>query len=195
MSRFRFAYGSDPLSYDLKAALEAAKTTALRVKSRDTKVTYGYGYATKQKPSGNKVHAVVHRLDGTIAIPTMPVTEKALRRHVRRFGPEGIAEVARAELPAAQAESVALLGAKKLSRRRKTTDTLREQVAALHERGMVPLAIADALNISDGRCRRLLPSATPRGRGSTKTRSGFGSTKPQKNAMSDSLMSEPSEDA
>jgi hypothetical protein len=36
-------------------------------------------------------------------------------------------------------------------RRRRTTPTLRAQVAALRRRGMVPSAIADTLNISDRR--------------------------------------------
>jgi hypothetical protein len=41
-------------------------------------------------------------------------------------------------------------------RRRRTTITLKEQVRVLRARGLVPRAIATALNISDRRCRALL---------------------------------------
>jgi hypothetical protein len=76
------------------------------------------------------------------------VTAEQLRRHIARYGAEGCEELA-------AALGVVLPGPK---RRRRTTPTLRSQVLELRARGLVPEAIADALNISDRRCRSLLRS-------------------------------------
>jgi hypothetical protein len=89
-------------------------------------------------------------------------------RHARLFGLEDVVETARAylappELAALELE-VAQLGAKNgrpaATRQRRTTTQLQEQVRALRDRGMVPGAIADTLNISDRRTESLLRQAT-----------------------------------
>jgi hypothetical protein len=77
-------------------------------------------------------------------------------RHARRFGPECVVETARdyligGDLVELEADLVLLDVGHAGKRRRRTTPTLRAQVAALRRRGMVPSAIADTLNISDRR--------------------------------------------
>lgn len=44
-------------------------------------------------------------------------------------------------------------------RHRRTSAELRDEVLALHERGLIPAAIADVLNLSDRRVKALLPKA------------------------------------
>ncbi|MFL5916749.1 MAG: hypothetical protein ACJ752_14105 [Gaiellaceae bacterium] len=83
------------------------------------------------------------------------MTEAALRKHAQRFGPDGVAEIAEAYGHSALAAELAEGG----PRGRRTTPSMKEQVRALHARGLVPAAIADALNLSDSRVRRLLAQA------------------------------------
>jgi hypothetical protein len=88
-------------------------------------------------------------------LPEAP-SELALQRHARRYGKECVSEIADAYgLTSAAAELAETSG----KRRRRTSETMRAQVIALHERGVVPAAIADALNISDSRVRKLLAQA------------------------------------
>jgi hypothetical protein len=61
-----------------------------------------------------------------------------------RFGPEGVAEVARFYGIDLNVKKAAAPVAKK---RRRTGDELRNQVVALRGRGLRPAAIADTLNI------------------------------------------------
>jgi hypothetical protein len=82
-----------------------------------------------------------------------PPAEAELRRHVKRYGPECVAELADAYGMTALAVELAESNG---TRKRHTSDTMREQVRALHARGVVPAAIADTLNISDDRVRKLL---------------------------------------
>jgi hypothetical protein len=89
------------------------------------------------------------------AEPTTGTTEAALRRHAQKFGPDGVAEIADAYGHTALAAELAESG----PRGRRTTTSMKEQVRALHDRGLVPGAIADALNLSDSRVRRLLTQA------------------------------------
>ena len=90
---------------------------------------------------------------------------EAFVRHAERFGSELVVETARTRLTLTELAKLegelALLGRRNggrpvETRQRRTSSELRRQVAALRERGLVPLAIADALNISDRRCRKLL---------------------------------------
>ncbi len=113
------AYGSDPFAYDFEAELAKAKAREPRA-----------GLTAEQR---------YWRLH----FPQAP-TEEALRKHARRFGREGVSEIADAYGMTATAAELAEAGGK---RRRRTTDTLRAQVVALHERGIVPAAIADSLNV------------------------------------------------
>jgi len=76
----------------------------------------------------------------------------SLHRHAQRFGSEGVSGVARAYGNPSLRPAPA--GAPK--RRRRTSAELREAVAGLHGRGVVPAAIADALNVSDRRVKDLL---------------------------------------
>lgn len=97
-----------------------------------------------------------------------PIPLHAFVRHARLFGPECVVETARACLSASEVATleleVALLArsnGKPAARRRATTPALVEQVAELQRRGLVPAAIADALNISDRRARGLLAKVQP----------------------------------
>lgn len=44
-------------------------------------------------------------------------------------------------------------------RHRRSSAALRAEILELHERGLIPAAIADALNVSDRRVKALLPKA------------------------------------
>jgi hypothetical protein len=118
-------------TYDFEAALASAKTA--------------------QPKSGLTAEQRYWRLH----FPEAP-TEAALRKHARRFGKECVAEVAEAYGMTALAAELSETGGK---RQRRTTRELRAQVVALHERGVVPAGIADTLNISDSRVRKLLAQA------------------------------------
>jgi hypothetical protein len=82
-----------------------------------------------------------------------PPTEAGLRKHAKRFGREGVSEIADAYGMTALAVELAEDSG---ARGRHTSDAMREQVRALHNRGVVPTAIADTLNISDARVGKLL---------------------------------------
>jgi hypothetical protein len=81
-------------------------------------------------------------------------TVQALQRHAQRFGPEGVNEIAEVygDLTAVPAS----VGPKRM---RRTGLSLRSQVLALRDRGIVPSAIADTLNVSDRRVREILAAA------------------------------------
>jgi hypothetical protein len=81
--------------------------------------------------------------------------------HARRFGPECVVETARDilgehELRELEVGLVLSVGPTDRLRQRRTTADLAGQVRALFERGLVPSAIADALNISDRRVAGIL---------------------------------------
>ncbi len=123
-------YGSDPFAYDLDAALAGA----------------GPREAPDARPADTDERAYWRRVPGRT--PTVAELEK----HAARFGDDCVLETAEE-----YGLVVALAGSR--SRRRPTSDALREQVRALRERGLVPAAIADALQLSDVRVRRLLRNA------------------------------------
>jgi len=99
-----------------------------------------------------------------VSTDTVPPTLKMFIRHAERFGPECVAETAAAYLPPAEVgvleAELALVGNRNgnraRARQRRSTPSLREQVLALRERGLVAAAIADTLNLSDRRVRELL---------------------------------------
>lgn len=91
-------------------------------------------------------------------------TVRELVGHAERFGPDVVVETARdylngAELAVLDAE-LSLTGKRNGqpagTRQRRTTGSLRDQVVALRDRGVVAAAIADTLNLSDRRVRELL---------------------------------------
>lgn len=99
-------------------------------------------------------------LDRTNAILSAPAprpkpagpTAEQLHRHAERFGPELVKETAKelgVDLRLRKVEP-------KPKRQRRTGPSLREQVAELHGRGMMPAAIADVCNISDRRAAELI---------------------------------------
>ena len=126
-------YGSDALVYDFEGELANAKTA---------------------KPKGNlSAEQVYWRRN----FPESP-TEEAFRKHRHSHGGEGIAEVAGSyDLKAAAREAKRL--EPKAKRNRRTNAELRAEVLALHERGLVPTAIADVLNLSDRRVKTLVQQA------------------------------------
>jgi hypothetical protein len=79
-----------------------------------------------------------------------PSAERLLR-HAERFGPELVKETA-AELGV----SLRVKAGPRPKRRRRTSAELLAQVAELRSRGLLPAAIADALNVSDRRVRDVL---------------------------------------
>ena len=86
--------------------------------------------------------------------PDAPTSEE-LHRHVARFGPDGVAEIR----DAYQVTMRSAPPTSKAPKRRHTTETLKAKVLNLHERGVVPAAIADQLNISDKRVSAILKAA------------------------------------
>jgi hypothetical protein len=128
----RQVYGSDPYAYDFEAAL-----------------------GKPSPPHTYKNTLELRRLDGRTE-PLAPPSHEALAKHARRFGRDCVAETAlEYGLTASAAELAESIG----SRQRRTSDELRAQVAALRQRGVVPAGIADVLNISDSRVRKLLAQA------------------------------------
>lgn len=122
-------YGSDPFAHDFEATLKAATTIE----------TSGEGLTAEQ------VYWRKHF--------SQAPTEEALRKDAKRFGGEGVSEIAEAYGMTALAVELAEDNG---TRKRRTSNTMREQVRALQARGVIPAAIADTLNISDRRVRQLL---------------------------------------
>jgi hypothetical protein len=104
---------------------------------------------TVVKPApGWTMHLVETGADGIARVPSLPVTPKLIERHVKRHGPEMVVESG-FELPPE-------LAAQGQKRRRHTSFTMKQQVRALRDRGLSQMAIADTLNISDARAKKLL---------------------------------------
>jgi hypothetical protein len=108
----------------------------------------------RSKPVG-AAHAVVHGAEGSIDVPSLPVTVDGLRRHAERYGPDGVKAVASVRRLDLNVRKVAELP----KRRRRTTGDLIEEARRLRERGMVTGAIADVLNVPDRRVKELLAEA------------------------------------
>ena len=88
--------------------------------------------------------------------PDAPSAE-GLHKHAQRFSPDGVSEIR-------DAYQVTLLNmspapTSKAPRTRRTTESMKTKVLNLHERGVVPAAIADTLNISDRRVSAILRAA------------------------------------
>jgi hypothetical protein len=106
---------------------------------------------------------------------TVRPTLAAFVRHAQLFGPECVVETASGYLSEVEMSTLVLELALLASanggvraRRRRTTDTLRAQVVALRERGLVPAAIADVLAVSDRRVASILARSTPSENGARK---------------------------
>jgi hypothetical protein len=94
---------------------------------------------------------VVHNADGSFHVVGYSVTAKALEKHARKFGPDGVEEIAVWEGLALPADVT-----RKLPQKRRTTVGLKQQVADLRARGVLPSGIANVLNISERRARAIL---------------------------------------
>ena len=122
------------------------------VEPRDPSITYGLGYRTKRRPvPGRRIHEVDHYADESFRIPTLPLTGERLHRHAE-IGTDGI----RATADMHGLDLRVRPQGQRPKRRRRTSAQLRQEVAELRGRGMVPAAIADALNVSDRRLAGLL---------------------------------------
>jgi hypothetical protein len=117
-------------TYDFKAALAEARQR-------------------QRRPSGLDANAVYWRTFYA------PPTVEQLRKHAERFGGELVRETAAAFGLDLDARVVA----EKPKRQRRTGPTLKTQVLDLRERGIMPTAIADTLNISDRRVASILRDA------------------------------------
>jgi hypothetical protein len=112
-----------------------------------------------------------HRQHARCDVPSPALAQ--FLRHAEKFGAECVLEAAGSptagELVELEAELVLLEhrkgkkgkpanrnGRPARTRQRRTTAELREHVVALRTRGMVPTAIADALNLSDRRVQAIL---------------------------------------
>jgi hypothetical protein len=103
-------------------------------------------------------------------------TLEQFKTHARKFGPDCVVETARDRLsPAQLAElelEIATLGSGNGkpagTRQRRTTDDLAGQVLALRDRGVMPAAIADTLNLSDRRVANILSRSRPSRNGAEK---------------------------
>lgn len=130
-------------------------------------------YARREYAAAERKAAAATIVRRRVGRPTVLTVER-LMNHARLFGPDGVLETGRAHLVEAEiAELEAQLlvitssnGKRVGGRQRRTTDSLRGQVLALRDRGLVAAAIADVLNVSDRRVAEILsksrtPSATP----------------------------------
>ena len=88
--------------------------------------------------------------------PDAPTAE-GLHKHADRFSPDGVAEITDAYRLTLL--NVSAAPASKAKRARRTSETMKTKVLNLHERGVVPAAIADTLNISDRRVSEILRAA------------------------------------
>jgi hypothetical protein len=148
----------DQDAYDFEAALAAAKIAPKGELSKDPQaaaeavylrrfasggiageLTYGMGQSTRAQHG---------------AAASFTVTAEDFHRHAQRFGAECVAETA-----SAFGGKVAFAPRSGAKRQRRTTVSLRDQVLALHGRGVVAAAIADRLNVSDRRVANILKAA------------------------------------
>ena len=81
----------------------------------------------------------------------------ALHRHAERFGPDGVGDVRDAY--DVKLRNVSAAPQSRAPRRRRTSESMKTKVLNLHERGVVPAAIADTLNITDRRVADILRAA------------------------------------
>jgi hypothetical protein len=128
------AYGSDPFSYDHEAHL---RLNAMKLEPT-------------KPPAVGSANA---RYWQQFVAPT----SEALHRHATRFGLEFVK--ATAEAFGIYLRNVAAVPKSTEKKTRRTTETLRAKVLNLHERGVVPAAIADTLNVSDRRVAQILRAA------------------------------------
>jgi hypothetical protein len=105
-------------------------------------LTYGYGHPTRSNNG-----AVILR----------PLAIEDLHRHAARFGPECVKETAR--VYGGELRNLAVVPKSAAKRQRRTTESLRMEILALRDRGVVPAAIADTLNLSDRRVAEILKAA------------------------------------
>lgn len=144
-------YGSDPFAYSLSTEPRAGREeTYLEIFQRGgfaKQTTYGYGFPTKSKLEGLAMHVD-------------KATAAELRTHATKFGSQGIGQLMptrpATEDLAAKSQAVELQElSRKRSKRRRNLD---QEARALLDRrpGLMPLAVADALNISDRRAKNLL---------------------------------------
>jgi hypothetical protein len=94
---------------------------------------------------------IIHSPDRSFEIVGYPVTAKALEKHFKRFGPEGVEEIA---MQAGVGLSKDIT--RKLPQRRRTTVGLKQQVKDLKARGVIPAGIGNVLNISERRVKAIL---------------------------------------
>lgn len=132
-------YGSDTFAYDFKAAFEESR---VRARDRDEK--------RKRAELANE------RLYWRVAFPDLPAPARAeLEKHAEKFGPGSVARVA----TVCDVDRVKVPEPKRPSRKRRTTAELRAEVLDLRAKRMVLTAIADTLNVSDARVRKIVREA------------------------------------
>jgi hypothetical protein len=86
-------------------------------------------------------------------------SEDEFRTHRRRYGGEGIAEVAGCYEMKPAFKEAKRLERSEAKRNRRSSAELKAEVLELHGRGLVPAAIADVLNISDRRVKAQVAKA------------------------------------
>jgi hypothetical protein len=127
---------------DAQASAENAYLQKFSAGEFASDVTFAYGRATRSEHG---------------AVVSVTPTAEDLHRHARLHGSGCVADTARAF----GGKQIAVTAAPRSTakRHRRTTPNLREQVLALHARGLVASAIADTLNVADRRVREILKAA------------------------------------
>jgi hypothetical protein len=92
------------------------------------------------------------RQNGVVPWPMLD----GLQTHAIKYGIEGVRQTASDLDISWSIRSTESARARSKLRDRRTTDELRREVFALHDRGMNPRPIADALNLSDRRIADIL---------------------------------------
>jgi hypothetical protein len=139
--------------------------TWMTPKARDEIVNDPARVKTKKRPDRNRLaywagglsrtrfesdpHFPVYADPGTFTIPSLPLTAEQLRHHAKRYGSEGIEEVALAENVSLDGE----LAKGVFKPQRRTTKALETWVLGLCRSGMLFCAVASTTNVSEDRVR------------------------------------------
>ena len=127
-------YGSDPTFYDFEVHLRTSRAMGRPTPADSDSAEVLYWQAAFDAPS-----------------------PEALHRHAQRFGPAMVKETV--AVFGVDLRNVVAAPKTTGKRTRRTTETLKAKVLNLHERGVIPAAIADQLNVSDRRVKEILRAA------------------------------------
>jgi hypothetical protein len=125
-------YAGDALSYDFAGELVAGRERSSR----------------RRVLVADRAEGVERLFWSRFRVPS----RESLFRHADRFGSDGVAETASVYAIDMRVKR----DAARPKRRRRTSASLRAEVLELRGRGVVPLAIASVLNVSDRRVREIL---------------------------------------